>query len=154
MQNRHHGQFQRSRHKDNRQDSPVREIREEILKYTDEGLKSLPADKLIEMAQKMGKYLANREVGLKTTQIRKFLDGVKKIDVLSERGKNFNKEQVILLKPKLAYAAGRQAAVKPLMEVLDPAITAGQESYESFKKLIAFIESIVAYHRFHGGKDS
>lgn len=132
--------------------SPVNEIKKEIMEYKDKGLKALPADRLVEMARKMGAHL--KDEGLKTTQIRKFLDGIRKIDTLFERGKNFNKEQVILLKPKLAYAAGRQSSVRPLMEVLDPAITAGQESYESFKKLLAFIEGIIAYHKFYGGKDS
>lgn len=132
------------------QQSPVADLKEKIKRY--QKLKDIPAEELISIAEKMGKYL--KEMDLKTTQIRKFLDGVRKIDVQFNRGKDFNKDNVILLKPKLAYAAGRQHNVKPLMDILDPAITAGAESYESFKKLIALIEGIVAYHKFYGGKDS
>jgi len=57
------------------------------------------------------------------------------------------------LRPKLAYLAGREHKLKPLMEVLDPAIKAGAQSKENFQKLVYLIESIVAYHRFYGGKD-
>jgi CRISPR-associated protein Csm2 len=39
------------------------------------------------------------------------------------------------------------------MKVLDPAIDRGAKSYESFKKLLALIEGIVAYHRYYGGGD-
>jgi CRISPR-associated protein Csm2 len=132
--------------------TPDKEIRQEIEKFIDKGLKNLPAENLIKWAEEMGKFLVDK--GLKTTQIRKFLDSVRKLDTSFKKGQEFNSESVILLKPKLAYAAGRQSSVKPLMNVLEPAITAAQESYESFKKLLIFIESIVAYHKFHEGKDS
>jgi len=143
---------QRSEHSQQgeRQQSPIAEMKEKIKKY--QKLKDIPAEELISIADKTGKHLKDND--LKTTQIRRFLDGVRKIDVQFDRGKAFNKDNVILLKPKLAYAAGRQQSVKPLMEILDPAISAGAESYESFKKLIALIEGIVAYHKFYGGKDS
>ncbi len=131
-------------------DSLVNELKQKVMKYSN--LEDLPAEDLIEIAEKMGKYL--KEKDLKTTQIRKFLDSVRKIDYQFNIGKSFNKEKVILLKPKLAYTAGREAKVKPLMEVLDPAITASSSSYESFKKLIALIEGIIAYHRYFGGRDS
>jgi len=122
-----------------------------IIKDCDE-LSKLSADKLVSIADKVGKHL--KDIGLKTTQIRKFLDGVRKIDNQFKTDKNkFQGELVILLKPKLAYAAGREEKVKRLMKVLDPAIDRGAKSYESFKKLLALIEGIVAYHRYYGGGD-
>lgn len=133
--------------------SPVEAIKQKIKTYETKGLKELPAEELIKIADEMGRYL--KELDLKTTQIRRFLDGVRRIDVNSDKGKNFNPDLVILLKPKLAYAAGRDSKkIKPLMDVLEPAITAGAKSYADFKKLIALIEGIVAYHKFYGGKDS
>jgi CRISPR-associated protein Csm2 len=152
QQGQRDGQSQQIRRDDTQAGSSiVNEIKQKLEPLKSTGLKNLRADELVDLADKMGKYL--KEQGLKTTQIRRFLDGIRKIDVQSNKGKAFNSELVILLRPKLAYAA-REQAVKPLMEVLDPAITAGAESYDSFKKLIAFIEGIVAYHRFYGGKDS
>lgn len=140
---------QQQRHQHQHQDSPIADIKENIKKYPK--LKDLPADELVSMAEKLGKYLKNN--GLKTSQIRKFLDGVRRLDVQFDKGKSFNKDSVILLKPKLAYAAGRQESVRPLMEVLEPAISAGAESFESFKKLLALIEGIMSYHKYYGGGD-
>ncbi|BCB96603.1 type III-A CRISPR-associated protein Csm2 [Dissulfurispira thermophila] len=132
------------------QQSPVAEMKEKIKRY--QQLKAMPAEEIVSIADRIGAHLKN--IGLKTTQIRKFLDGIRKIDTQFNRGKSFNKDTVILLKPKLAYAAGRQErTVKPLMEVLDPAIDAAKDSYESFKKLLALIEGIVAYHKYYGGGD-
>jgi CRISPR-associated protein Csm2 len=133
-------------------DSPTPEIRKKLESYIAAGLKNLSADELVNIAKKMGEYL--KENGLKTTQIRKFLDSIRKIESQSDKGKKFNPDAVILLKPKLAYAAGRDwNRIKPLMEVLEPAITAGSKGYDDFKKLVALIEGIVAYHKYYGGQD-
>lgn len=128
----------------------IEEIKRKIQEYSE--LKNLPATELVSIADKMGKYL--KDIGLKTNQIRRFFDGVRKIDVQFNRGRSFNRDNVILLKPKLAYAAGRQErTVKPLMEILNPAIDRAIDSYESFKRLLALIEGIVAYHKYYGGGD-
>lgn len=154
--NRLHGQReprQENRADRRQEESPVQEVKQKIESYKTRGLKELSANELVEIADKMGKYL--KLLDLKTTQVRRFLDGVRRIDVQSNKGKNFNSDLVVLLKPKLAYAAGRdREKIKPLMDVLEPAITAGAKTYEDFKKLIALIEGIIAYHRFYGGKDS
>jgi CRISPR-associated protein Csm2 len=131
----------------------ISEIRQKLEPYKSIGLKNLSADELVNIADQMGKYL--EALDLKTSQVRKFLDGVRKIDALSEKGKKFNKDLVILLKPKLAYAAGRdKEKIGPLMQVLEPAITAGSRTYEDFRRLLALIEGIMAYHKYYGGRDS
>ncbi|MGB9892079.1 type III-A CRISPR-associated protein Csm2 [Thermodesulfovibrio yellowstonii] len=140
-QQKYHGQNQQTQ-------INLRELKRDISGYSK--LEDLPAEKVIDISEKLGDHL--KIIGLKTSQIRKFLDGVRKLDNLFVRGKNFDKEQVILLKPKLAYAAGRQKEIKPLMEILGPAIDSGAKSYKSFKKLIALIEGIIAYHRYYGGE--
>ncbi|OAQ20020.1 type III-A CRISPR-associated protein Csm2 [Thermosulfurimonas dismutans] len=110
-----------------------------------QNLNVLSAERIVEIGEGIGKFL--KDCNIKTTQIRKFLDAIRKIQT------KFDKDQVILLRPKLAYLAGREEKLKPLMEVLDPAIRAGAQSKESFQRLVYFIESIVAYHRFYGGQD-
>ncbi|MEW6064674.1 hypothetical protein P378_05020 [Desulforamulus profundi] len=109
----------------------------------------MAVDNLVEYAEKAGEYLC--QINLKTNQIRKFLDAVKKIESECSKG-NFDRDSVKLLKPKLAYAAGRQKEVKPLMQLLDPAINK-VNSIDDFKKFARFVESIVAYHKFYGGRD-
>lgn len=120
------------------------------------GLKTLSvleADKLVDLAEKMGDFLANR-IRLKTSQIRKFLDAVNEIKSKGslEKEEKFFRSECILLKPKLAYAAGRQDEVKPLMAVLAPCIDRVHNKAD-FDRFYRFVESIIAYHRYHGGRD-
>ncbi len=148
-----YGQPQHGKQGGEQRESPVSEIKQKLQPYKSTGLKNLPADELVNIADKMGKFL--EYLDLKTTQVRRFLDGVRKIDALSDKGKKFNKDSVILLKPKLAYAAGRdKERIGPLMDVLEPAITAGAKTYEDFKRLVALIEGIMAYHKYYGGKET
>ena len=116
-------------------------------------LSALEADKLVDLAEKMGDFLANR-IRLKTSQIRKFLDAVNEIKSkgIQEQNEKFFRSECMLLKPKLAYAAGRQDEVKPLMAVLAPCIDRVHNK-EDFTRFYRFVESIIAYHRYHGGCD-
>jgi CRISPR-associated protein Csm2 len=114
---------------------------------------------LVTDAEEIGRRLKDGK--LETNQVRKFLDAINRIkaELLDEVGSEdkddarFKKIEVdiVLLKPKLAYAAARQAAAKPLQEVLDVAIDR-VESMNDFKRLVQFVESIVAYHKAAGGK--
>ena len=120
---------------------------EKLLKMGD----LLPKD-LVKYAEDVGDFLANK-ARLKTSQIRKFLDAVNAIrSEGKDKDPSFFQRRVILLKPKLAYAAGRQDAVRPLMAVLDPCMSRVKDE-EDFFKFSRFVEAIVAYHRYHGGRD-
>jgi len=102
----------------------------------------------------MGDFLANR-IRLKTSQIRKFLDAVNEIkskSVQQATDDAFFRSECMLLKPKLAYAAGRQDEVKPLMSVLVSCIDRVYKKSD-FSNFYRFVEAIMAYHRFHGGRD-
>jgi len=109
--------------------------------------------RLVEIARETGEQLYHQK--LKMNQIRRFLDGVRRIesDLKGKVGFERIQDQIILLRPKLAYAAGREVKVKPLMNVLDPAIKSGAQSRENFNKLLRLIEGIVAYHRYYGGSN-
>jgi CRISPR-associated protein Csm2 len=116
-------------------------------------LSKVGAERIVEISQETGKYLASSRSGgidLKINQIRRFLDEVRQIEN-SMKNKPFDPDRVILLRPKLAYAAGREHRVIPLMNVLDPAIKSAAQSAENFNKLLRLIEGIVAYHRFNEG---
>jgi len=131
--------------------SSTSNIRQKLEGFKNIGLSKISGEDLVNIAQEMGKTLKDR--GLKTTQIRKFLDGMRKLEVQFKKGKDFNADSVILLKPKLAYAAGRNPEVRPLMDILEPAITAAGKTYQDFTKLLSLVEAIVAYHKFYGGSD-
>jgi CRISPR-associated protein Csm2 len=122
---------------------------------------------LVKHAQEFGSEL--RRQRLETNQVRKFLDAINQIkarlpqieeDVnrlnLTDAEKTklkFDKIEVdvVLLKPKLAYAAARQDAVKSLNRVISEAIDK-IHSEEDFDRLVQFMEAIIAYHKAEGGK--
>ena len=107
-------------------------------------------ERLVEVARVVGEALCRE---LKMNQIRRFLDGVRRIESQLKGKTPFDqlKDEIILLRPQLAYAVGREKKVKPLMDVLDPAISSGAQTRENFEKLLRLVEGIVAYHRFYGG---
>ena len=128
---------------------------------------------LVQDAEKFGPYLKNKR--LETNQIRKFLDAINRvkttlsqIDIdanntqqaerkdepkkLAEQAKfDYVEADIVLLKPKLAYAAARQNSAQPLSDVMSVAIDKVR-SVQDFERLVQFIEAIIAYHKAAGGK--
>lgn len=135
-------------------------IRETIVKGVAEGppLQDIKTDILIRWAQILALILVAE--GLKTSQIRKFLSGVRGVEAKSKRSKpeDFTRQEVAFLKVHLAYAKARQQdAVKPLMDVMTAVIDKireeGREGLLDFNVFVRFVEAVVAYHRFYGGSD-
>lgn len=112
---------------------------------------------MIEFSQITAVYAV--AIGLKTNQIRKFLDSIRKLqNSIQKKAKDeFTNQELILLKVYLAYAKARQEQVKPFMMVVNSAIDKvrdkGEEGYNDFQKLVKFIEAIIAYHKYFGGDD-
>ena len=131
------------------------DITEEIIKKIDGlkegGLKAYPIRDLVQHAEKFGPYLKQQR--LETNQVRKFLDAINRLKSVLAQENDFSKieTEVVLLKPKLAYAAAREKAAKPLSQVMSKAIDK-VKSKEDFERLVQFIESIIAYHKAEGGK--
>lgn len=98
---------------------------------------------LVTAAEILGRKLARN---LKTAQIRKVYGAVKKIQ-MSE----FNRNELIMLKPKLAYAAARKPEVEDLKDTLTKAINE-VDNDKKFKNFVDFFEAILAYHRAFGGE--
>lgn len=124
-------------------------------------LKDYPIRTLVKQAEDLGYHLKAEK--LETNQIRKFLDAINQIKyILALDDENIKSSQteaeqeklrfgkieseIVLLKPKLAYAAARQKAVKPLNEVMKVAIDRVKTT-QDFHRLVQFIESIIAYHK-------
>lgn len=115
-------------------------------------INSVNAEAIVSVAEQAGNKLA-KEVKLKMNQIRRFLTELREIEsIIKRKGSETNwQERVILLRPKLAYAAGRQKEVRPLLEILDPAIKSVSGNEKAFQNLLRLVEGIVAYHRAAGG---
>lgn len=112
-------------------------------------------------AKKWAKDLSDNEV--KTNQIRNVYGAITKIrqdfEVAKKEnsfpeGENYKaiEMDLILLKPKVAYAAGRDKKVrKAFYPLIEEAVTKVQSSTNKDKAVQNFIylmESVVAYHKF------
>ncbi|MFQ6087614.1 MAG: type III-A CRISPR-associated protein Csm2 [Candidatus Methanofastidiosia archaeon] len=100
------------------------------------------------------KYHGNKcKVEMKTSQLRKFFDSARKIEAdLFTKGEDWNGAKVdfYLLKPKLAYAKGRDLIPEQFYNIIMTCLS-NIDSKEDFKRFMQFFEAIVAYHKFHGG---
>ncbi|MDI6784688.1 MAG: type III-A CRISPR-associated protein Csm2 [bacterium] len=145
-----HNRFAKDRQGDkgnNQPKSSFPEIEEKIKQLS--SFKDLSANELVKFSEKVGSALAK---SLKISQLRKFLDTIRTYEATYKRDKSkFTPDDVILLKPKLAYTARKDEA-KPLMSVLDPAIDK-IKTYADFERFVKFVEGIVAYHRYNDGQD-
>ncbi len=104
-------------------------------------------DSLVAAAEKLGRDLKNR--GLKTSQIRKVYAAVKKIQM----GETFDRNDLVMLKPKLAYAAARNREVTDLKDALTQAIDRVDDDPKRFKNFVDFFEATLAYHKAAGGQN-
>lgn len=96
-----------------------------------------------------------------TSKIRNILAQVSEIynDVVIEKGDALGPEfvsRIEYLKVRLVYECGREPyVIKPFVNkagLLDLLNNIG-DSRENFIKFARYMEALVAYHRFHGGKD-
>jgi CRISPR type III-A-associated protein Csm2 len=114
-------------------------------------------DKTVKFAKEFGSYLGvdldgQKDTKLTTNQLRKFFGEVKR-----QQMNGYNETDFVLLKPKLAYAVGRNkkanAKIKDFYEVISVAIDEVQKGMdvksktERFKRFIKIFEAIVAYHK-------
>ena len=119
-------------------------------------LNTITPEELDRQGEEWGKKLEK----IKTNQLRNLYGTVQHIRVRAGRPDpdtvDINR-RLIFLKPKLAYASGRQQALRPLRDFLVKAIDSVVNSEDPAKardNFFILMESIVAYHKFHGGRDS
>lgn len=120
-----------------------------------EDLSELEADKLTNIADGLGSKF--KKSGIGTTQIRNVFSEVKRIQTLWNKEENFEKikRELILLKPKLAYASGRKVNIEPFKEALEKAIdgVVNSENHAgAVNNFFEFVEAIVAYHKYYEEK--
>jgi CRISPR-associated protein Csm2 len=113
-------------------------------------------EEIVREAENVAIQLATKDK-VKTGQIRNFYAGITRMrtDFLSGNSEKVH-FQLVMLKPKLAYAAGRQLAVKTtfypkMKDAVDGVLNASNQD-EALKKFFMYVESIVAYHKFYGGE--
>jgi len=146
------GGFNKDTHQ---QSSTGGQYREEIPRplkseYQQKWIISSADSALVDYAEKAGRFMAKK--GLTNSKIRSIYGEIKRIQM-----SDFEKEKsaFILLRPKVAYALGRDAnneGLKLFKEIFDLSSTdvTNQKSYLNFCN---FMEAILAYHKANGGKD-
>lgn len=121
-------------------------------------LAEVKPERINELARQEGEKFARR---IKTNQIRNIFSTVEKIRSDFKRN-NFKideqiRRELIMLRPKLAYAVGRNEEVKPFQELFDEAISKvldSQNPSEALKNFFFLSEAVVAYHKYFGGRDN
>lgn len=105
---------------------------------------------MVSYAEDSGKYMAQN--GLTNSKIRSIYGEIKRIQMMDfehERSKFY------LLKPKVAYALGRDpnnAGLKRFKSIFDEAYQCVHNQM-TFNNFCNFIEAILAYHKAYGGKE-
>ncbi len=100
---------------------------------------------------------------IKTNQIRNFFshfntikNEFKKLKISNQPIEELD-SSLILIKPKLAYAKGRNKEIEPfqqlMFEVIDKVYKSSDKD-KAYTNFFEFVEAIVAYHKYYGGKDN
>lgn len=91
------------------------------------------------------KSLLSRSDNITTSQLRNIFSVAKKAK---------KKEDLFVMRPKIAYAYGRaeKTELKKLLFFLDTQIQNIEEDSD-VKKFQELFEAIIAYHKYYGGKD-
>lgn len=105
---------------------------------------------MIVFVEEAGKLLA--DYGLKSSKIRGIYGEIKRIE--GDTTKNLS--QYYLLKPKVAYAVGRDKSVIGLQlfkVIFDKVYDDIKGNENNFKRFCEFMEAIIAYHKFYVKND-
>lgn len=115
---------------------------------------------LVDKANEVGLYLKNTEV--KSSQFRRIFNHIKQTQTKlnkDDKEKSSDNEitgdslkALLLIKPKMAYTAGRHPNLKYLYNLIVEFIDK-IKTINDFTKFCDFIEATLAYHKYHGGKD-
>ena len=122
------------------------QIVDQIVRNADSLLKMEDIENFIALSEQFGKFCARNNIS--TSQIRAIFQVVKRLPESFETSKN----ELNLLRPRLAYQRGRFPQLSSLTDVIDSLIkkVKNDETLKGFKQ---FFEAIIAYHKAYGGKD-
>lgn len=131
------------------------ECRDKVLSVK---LGDMPSSALVKMAEITA--LASVLGDLTETQLRRFYGSVQRLATRLRHTDpaKFDKSEVELLKVPLAYAAGRHPRAKEFchtcVAALDAVRSGGREGYLDWERFRQFVEGVIAYHKYYGGKES
>lgn len=107
--------------------------------------KEYSGDLLVKDAESLAESIRD----LKTAQLRRIYGEVKRIEMDVQKDK-FSRERIVLLKPRLAYAARKDEYKKDdltrIKNVFSLCIDRIKDQ-DDFSRFVSFFEAILAYHR-------
>jgi len=97
---------------------------------------------------------------LKTNQVRKILEMARTTELKLKRGNVDIKDDIVRMRYLLAYTVGKATgqsrySLEAFHHVLDPMLEVlmKEPTEENFGKFYDFLQAVVAYHRFFGGRE-
>ncbi|HOL44645.1 MAG TPA: type III-A CRISPR-associated protein Csm2 [Methanothrix sp.] len=99
-------------------------------------------DELVQDAERIAGSIKD----LKTAQLRRIYGEVKRMEMDFEKSGEFSRDRVVLLKPRLAYAANKMGEVKPIADIFSACIDKIHDR-DDFMRFVNFFEAILAYHK-------
>ncbi len=115
-------------------------------------MSELPAERYAEENGLADSFVQGLKGDLKPTQLRKVFHQIK--DMRRQfKHDTFERAQVALVMPTLAYAVGRKLIPNDFYNLMK--LCFGQDkckTKEDFETAAAFLEAIMAYHKYHEGK--
>ena len=147
--------FRKKGHKkeNNEENAKVLELKNYIISKIATALdaeKDKEGKELIKIADKTGELL--KEKGVTTTKIRKIFNEVRNIKPDDDEADNcFFK--TVMLKSKMAYAAGRFKELKDFYEIMVLFIDNINGDTSKLKRFKQFFEAVVAYNRYYSEKE-
>lgn len=136
----------------------------DIIEEAEEAIKSL--GELVENKNNKKEIKSNKYViKVTTSQIRKFLTAVNslknKIDVykINHLNEDVLSDDLVMevkfLRVNILYQAKREKAVKDFIEKakIEEHINKIGNSIEKFNKFYKYVEALVAFHKYYGGRD-
>jgi len=98
---------------------------------------------------------------LKTNQVRRILEMARNVELKLKRNKDEDiRDDIVRIRYVLAYTVGRATGrsknpLEAFHKILDPMLEVLMKDpkKENFEKFYDFLQAVVAYHRFFGGKD-
>lgn len=120
-------------------------------------LATLTPEDINEIGRSRGKMLSDEKV--KTSQIRNVYGVINGIRAEYHKAGGYVpsiERRLVLLKPKLAYAVGRNNAIRPFYTFMVRAtdgVVKSRKHEDALKNFFDLIEAVVAYHKFYGEKE-
>lgn len=133
----------------------INQLYKNIFNDFDEEIETKSIDKIDEQSILFSEFFGRNlaYLDLSTSQIRNVYG-----DIMRLKMKGFNANELLLLKPRLAYSTMRKGTDgsrefrEKIEKALDRVIFTKEKQEELFQNFANFFESILAYHRSFGGK--